>query len=335
MIVYGRILTITYIALRLVYFMDPIRNPFVPGAGSQPAQLSGRTSLINAVGIALQRTLLEKHSKSLIMLGLRGTGKTVLLRYFENQAESMGYKTSFIEAPENKKLPELIYPRIHQVLRKLSMIASAKTYAHAALKALRSFSSAFKLSLNNLTLEVEPEPGMADSGILEYDLSELFIQVGLAARAAGLGWALFIDELQYLSQEELSALIVAIHQANQKGLPILFLGAGLPQIAALSGDAKSYAERLFDYPRLDALDKNAAFNAIEEPLLQEGENIEPNALLAIFKVTQGYPFFLQEWGYQAWNLAEKSPITRQDVENATPLALKRLDEGFFRVRSIG
>jgi hypothetical protein len=312
--------------------MDPIKNPFAPGAGSQPPELAGRDQIILDAEIALKRILAGKHDKSQILLGLRGTGKTVLLNKIENLAEGAGYITSFIEAPEDKSLVELVYPKIHQGLRKLSVIEEAKATAIGAMKALRGFASIFKISTGDYSITVDPEAGIADSGILEYDLSDLFVKVGEAARAAKKGWALLIDEVQYLSEDELSALIVAIHRVNQKGLPIIFFGAGLPLIAALSGDAKSYAERLFNYPPIGALNNQAATAAIEQPIMSEGESIAPAALKKIIIKTEGYPYFLQEWGFQAWNIAEKSPIGIGDIDKASPAAIKRLDEGFFKVR---
>ncbi len=312
--------------------MDPVRNPFAPGAGNPPPELAGRDSILHAADIALQRILLGRHSKSQILLGLRGVGKTVLLRKLEAMAQGHGYQTSFIEAPENKSLVELLYPKIHQVLRKLSSIENAKMMSLNAMRTLRSFAKTFKISIEDISISVDPEIGSADSGILEYDLSELFIRVGETAKAAGKGWCLFIDEVQYLSKEELSALIVGIHHSNQKSLPIMFFGAGLPQVAALSGDAKSYAERLFDYPPVGALDAAAAVAAIKQPILEEEERITEEALVSIIEKTKGYPFFLQEWGFQVWNIADQSPISPQDVEQATPIALNRLDDSFFRVR---
>jgi len=312
--------------------MDPVRNPFAPGAGSQPPELAGRDKIISEAEIALQRVLMGRHDKSQILLGLRGTGKTVLLNKIEQLAESHGHLISFIEAPEDKSLAELIYPKVHQVLRKLSMWDSSKTAAYNAMRALRAFASVFKISVGEASLSVDPEIGVADSGILEYDLCELFIRVGEAAQSTGKAWTLLIDEVQYLSEEELSALIVAIHRGNQKNLPVMFFGAGLPQAAALSGDAKSYAERLFNFPPVGALDDQAATAAIRQPIEDEGESISNEALQIIIAQTQGYPYFLQEWGYQAWNIAEAAMISASDVNLASTAALRRLDEGFFRVR---
>jgi hypothetical protein len=312
--------------------MDPVRNPFAPGAGSQPPELAGRDEIISDADVALQRVLLGRHNKSQILLGLRGTGKTVLLNKIEELAESHHHLTSFIEAPDNRRLADMLYPKLQQVLRKLSMVEAAKSTVHNAMRVLRAFAGAFRVSMGDVSLSVDPLTGYADSGVLEYDLGELFISIGEAARSAERGWTLLIDELQYLKAEELSALIVAIHRVNQKKLPIIFFGAGLPQIAALTGNAKSYAERLFSFPPVGPLNKSAATSAIEHPILAEGETITKAAIELICEKTEGYPYFLQEWGYQAWNYAIESPIDAEDVENASEAALRRLDEGFFRVR---
>ncbi len=312
--------------------MDAVRNPFAPGAGSQPPELAGRDQIIEDAQTALQRVLLGKHSRSQILLGLRGVGKTVLLNKIEAEAERYGHLTSLIEAPEQRGLAELIFPKVHQVLRKLSLIDDAKAKAHAAMRALRAFAGAFKINIGDIGIAVDAEAGVADSGNLEYDLGDLFVRVGEAARTAGKGWTLLIDEVQYLNETELSALIVAIHRSNQKSLPVLFFGAGLPQVAALTGDAKSYAERLFSYPNVGALDTESAFTAIRRPIEDEGESIDDRALAAIVEKTHGYPYYLQEWGYQAWNAAVASPISLDDIDTATTTALKRLDDGFFKVR---
>lgn len=312
--------------------MDPIRNPFAPGAGSQPPELAGRDRIIADADIALKRALAGKHSRSQILLGLRGVGKTVLLNKIEEMADASGHVTSLIEAPENRALADLLYPKVHQVLRKLSLVEASKATAHSAMRALRSFAGAFKVEMGDVSISVDADPGIADSGNLEYDLSELFIRVGQAARSAGKGWTLLIDEVQYLRDDDFSALIVAIHRTNQKNLPVLFFGAGLPQAAALSGEAKSYAERLFSYPAVGALDKPFAEAAIRKPIEDEEESIDDEALDAIIAETRGYPYFLQEWGYQVWNTADQSPIDIDDVKNSSAEAIRRLDEGFFKVR---
>lgn len=215
--------------------MDPVRNPFASGAGSRPPELAGRDAIINDARVAIERALLGKPSRSQMFLGLRGVGKTVLLNAVEVMAIERGHLTSSIEAPERKPLGELLLPRVHQVLRKLSLVDNAKSKAYDAMRALRSFASVFKFEYGDLTIAVDAEVGVADSGDLQNDLPELFVRVGEAAKAAGKAWTLLIDEVQYLSQKDLAALIVSMHKINQSGLPVLFFGAGLPQVAALSG----------------------------------------------------------------------------------------------------
>ncbi len=267
-----------------------------------------------------------------MFLGLRGVGKTVLLNTVENMAEASGHLTSMIEAPENKPLGELLLPKLHQVLRKLSVFENAKTKAYEGMRALRSFASVFNIQYGDVSISVEPEVGVADSGDIENDLPELFVRIGVAAKAAGKAWTLLIDEVQYLNQKDLGALIVSLHKINQGDLPVLFFGAGLPQVAALSGEAKSYAERLFHYPEVGALPEADAKDAIRQPVSEEGANIEEAALDEIYRKTRGYPYFLQEWGHQSWNLAKNNTITVQDAQQAEQTTLKRLDEGFFKVR---
>ncbi len=312
--------------------MDPVRNPFMPGAGSRPPELAGRAEIMASAEVALKRVLQGRNSQSQILLGLRGTGKTVLLNEIREMAEAEGYLTSFLESPENRPLIDMLYPAMLQTLRRLSMTQQARQASTRALRALRGFASAFRIKLGNVEIGVEPDPGVADSGQLEQDLPDMFEAIGRAAQAAGKGWVLLIDEVQYLQEEELSAVIVATHRIGQRNLPVMVFAGGLPQIAKLAGDAKSYAERLFIYPKLGALPPEAARDAIAKPIEAEGAQIDTGAVDAIIAQTHGYPFFLQEWGHHAWNCAEASPIGRHDVDAATQLARRRLDEGFFQVR---
>ena len=237
-----------------------------------------------------------------------------------------------MEAPDDSSLAELLYPKMHQVLRKLSMVESAKEMAFNAMRGLRSFASAFNITVGDVSIAVDPATGVADSGSLEQDLTEMFVLIGQTAQSAGTGWLLLIDEVQYLSDRELPAIIVAVHRVNQLGLPVVFFGAGLPQLAALSGNAKSYAERLFNFPTIGPLDENAARIAVRQPIEQEGESIDDDALDRILEETSRYPYFLQEWGYQAWNAAKHSPISLAHLHDAAIKAITRLDESFFRVR---
>jgi AAA domain len=265
-------------------------------------------------------------------LGLRGVGKTALLNHYEEWARTHHHVTTLIEAPEEKPLVELLFPKILQVLRKLSLSDQAKPAVHSAMRALRSLAAVFKIKIGDVSISVDPEEGTADSGHLEDDLADVFVRAGDAAKAAGRAWTLLVDEVQYLSKRDLSALIISLHKNNQRTLPVLFFGAGLPQIAELAADAKSYAELLFSFPQIGPLDPSSAANAIRQPIESEGETIDPSALRAIVDKTQGYPYFLQEWGYQVWNLAEASPFDAKIVDAASAAAIRKLDESFFRVR---
>lgn len=311
--------------------MDPLRNPFCPGAGARPPELAGRELIIEAATIALERIRLGRQEKSQMLLGLRGVGKTVLLNHLARLAEEIGYIVVTLEAPEGQRLAAYLAPALKSVLIRLSRFEQARDLAQRALGVLRGFASAFKVSIGEIELAVDSEVA-ADSGNLEIDLPELLGSVGRAAQAAGSSVALFVDEVQYLVEEDLRGLIVAMHKVAQRGWPVILFGAGLPQVAALAGEAKSYAERLFDYPEVGPLDPVAARSAILEPIEGEGEAIAVDALEKIRVVTEGYPYFLQEWGKHSWNTADRSPITALDVERAGHLAMEALDRSFFRVR---
>ncbi len=312
--------------------MDPYRNPFAPGAGSRPPELAGRDEILKTAKIACGRALLGRNARSMMLHGLRGTGKTVLLNEIGRIAEAQGYFISKIEAPEHQSLAGLLYPEMRKVLRALSTIEAAKQLAMYGLKGLRGFASIFKIEVAGAEIGIEPEPGLADSGDLQFDLPDMFTALGKAAQAGSKGWVLLIDEVQYLSDPDLSALIVAIHRMSQEGLPVIMIGAGLPQIARLAGEAKSYSERLFLYPGVGALDPAAAKRAVEKPIVDEEASISPDALSEIVTRTQGYPFFLQEWSSTAWDNAEGPEITKQEVNDAYAETIASLDDGFFRVR---
>lgn len=312
--------------------MDPYRNPFAPGAGSRPPELAGRDAILEAARISCGRAVKGRSSRSIMLLGLRGTGKTVLLNEIGKIAQEEGLLVSKVESPERESLARLLYPEMRKVMRSLSGVEAAKQIASRGLKGLRGFASIFKIDIAGVEVGVEPEPGLADSGDLQYDLPDLFEVIGRAAQAAGKGWILLIDEVQYLSEADLSALIVSIHHMSQEGLPVLLVGAGLPQVARLAGEAKSYAERLFLYPAVGALDQPSASQAVKKPIVDEEASIDPAALDIIVDRTRGYPFFLQEWGSTAWNNAEGPEITIDDVSQSYTETLALLDSGFFRVR---
>jgi AAA ATPase domain len=312
--------------------MDPYRNPFAPGAGSRPPELAGRDSILEFAKISCGRALLGRNARSMMLLGLRGTGKTVLLNEIGRIADEQGYFVSKIEAPEHQSLARLLYPEMRKILRSLSTIEAAKHLAVRGLKGLRGFASIFKIEVAGAEIGIEPESGLADSGDLQFDLPDLFTAIGKAAQAGRKGWLLLIDEVQYLSEPDLSALIVAIHRVSQEGLPVIMAGAGLPQIARLAGEAKSYSERLFQYSRVGALDQQSAKQAVEKPIIDEEASISPEGLAEIVTRTHGYPFFLQEWSSKVWDTAQGPKITKHDVVNTYAETLASLDEGFFRVR---
>ncbi len=314
--------------------MDPVRNPYSPGAGSPPPELAGRDALREHLRVALARVLSGKPAKSVLMVGLRGVGKTVLLDQVKKDAESVGIHVVRVEAPEHKSLPALLAPQVRQALLRLSRVEAAKATAQRALRALAGFAKALKFTYQDIEvgLDYEPEPGLADNGDLEIDLTTLFEQVGMAAKDAGTAVVAFIDELQYVKEEQLGALISALHRCSQNGLPLTVVGAGLPQLRGMAGNAKSYAERLFDFPMIGPLTDAEAELAIVKPARAEGVEYEAEAVSAIISRTKGYPYFLQEWGKHAWDQAGRSPITITDVVAASTTAIAALDESFFRVR---
>lgn len=311
--------------------MDPRKNPFAPGAGAPPPALVGRDEIVEAADIALYRIRSGRPEKSQMLLGLRGVGKTVLLNRIGQIAEDLGYLVIKLEAPEGQRLAAYLAPALKSTLVRLSSTEKARDLAGQALGALRGFASAFKVSIGEIHLEVSSNP-TADSGNLEVDLPALLSSVGKAARAGNGSVAILVDEIQYLTVQDLRALIVAFHMIAQDGLPVVMFGAGLPQVAGLAGDAKSYAERLFEYPPVGPLSDGAAREAIAQPLRDEGAAIEGDALAQIVAVTQGYPYFLQEWGKHAWRVADAPPIDSDDVERASKDATEALDKNFFRVR---
>jgi hypothetical protein len=314
--------------------MDPVTNPFAPGAGTPPPELAGRDELRETVRIALERTRLGRPTKSILMVGLRGVGKTVLLDRMRDDAEATGIHTLRVEAPESRSLPAILAPQLRQALLRLSRNEQAKDLAQRALRGLAGFAKALKVKFEDIEvgLDFEPEPGLADNGDLEHDLQALLEAAGAAAQKAGTALVMFVDELQYVEEEQLAALITALHRAAQRRLPVVLVGAGLPQLRGRMGRAKSYAERLFDFPEIGPLPPPAVRTAITKPAAAEGVQVSDDALELIVQKTHGYPYFLQEWGKHAWDTASKSPITLQDVELASASAVAALDESFFRVR---
>lgn len=310
--------------------MDPVRNPYGPGAGTPPPELSGRSAILSDADIALRRKLAGRPHKSMILIGLRGVGKTVLLSRVDETARNLGYRTAMIEVGEDKSLAQIVVPILRAILYELDRIAGLSEAVKRSLRVLHSFGLTFRVG--EIELGIDPEVGTADSGDLDADLSQLLVAAGEAARSRKTALALIVDELQYFKESELAALITAIHRVSQRNLPVVLIGAGLPSVPGLAGRAKSHAERLFDYPLVGTLAPADARDAIGVPAERENVEFTDEALSTIQDATQGYPYFLQQWAYEAWNNAQKSPITESDVRAATATAIKRLDDGFFRVR---
>lgn len=314
--------------------MDPIKNPYSPGAGAPPPELVGRDSILNQAKVLLGRIRARKPEKSLLLTGLRGVGKTVLLNEIQRIAEETDYQTIFVEAHEDKPLGSLLAPYLRTLLYSLDRKAGLGNKARRALAVLRSFVGSLKITYREIAigLDIEPELGAADSGDIEIDLPQLFVAIGEAALDRNCAVAILVDEIQYLSKKELGALIMAMHKLQQKQLPMLLLGAGLPVLPGLAGESKSYAERLFNFPNIGELSKIDARKALRDPALAAGVDFDEEALNKIYELTHGYPYFLQEWGYKSWNEAESSPITCEVVTTATAEVIQQLDDNFFKVR---
>lgn len=314
--------------------MDPICNPYSPGAGSPPPELAGRAPLRKAAKIAIERIRQGRSAKSVIMVGLRGVGKTVLLDQIRLDAEDAGIKTVRLETPEDRSLPSILAPELRSTLLQLSRVERAKGFAEQGLKALTGFARSLKVKYADIevTLDRPGEPGLADNGDLESDLSALLEQVAYAARSAETAVVLFLDEMQYLREPEFRALIAALHRCAQRQLPITLVGAGLPQLRGLAAEAKSYAERLFEFPSVGALKEADARDAIVKPAEQEKVRYTEEAVEEILQQTRGYPYFLQEWGKHAWDIASGDVISLADVKQANIEAQAALDASFFLVR---
>ncbi len=314
--------------------MDETNNPFSPGAGTPPPELAGRREILDRAEILLKRIRAGRSSKSMLLTGLRGVGKTVLLNEISRSAKEIGYQRILVEAHEAKSLPALLVPPLRSLLFSLDRMEGARDKVRRALAALRGFVGSIKMTFDDIPvgIDIEPEKGTADSGDLETDLPALFVIIGEAAASRNASVVLLIDELQYLGERELSSLIMGMHKMQQEGLPVVLIGAGLPLLPRLAGESKSYAERLFDFPEIGPLQDIDAGLAISDPIEAEGEKITRDAVDEVVRVTMGYPYFLQEWGYQVWNLAEGSPIGLEVVEEASLRTVERLDRNFFRVR---
>lgn len=314
--------------------MDPRTNPYAPGAGTPPPELAGRDQLLERAAVGLDRVRSGLSAKCLVMVGLRGVGKTVLLNRVAIDADSRGFSTVVVEAPEGGSLPALLAPPLRATLVKMSRRAAAGELAKRALRVLGGFASATKIKYQDVEfgIDFDAEPGVADSGNLEHDLLDLLRAAGEAAQGNETALALFVDELQYLERSEFGALITAFHRIAQMQLPVALVGAGLPQIVARAGKVRSYAERLFSFADIGPLEEEPAAQALEAPARHHGVLYDKAAVDEIIRRTRGYPYFLQEWGKHCWESADSSPVTVADVETATVGAIADLDATFFRVR---
>lgn len=314
--------------------MTPEENPFAPGAGTPPPELVGREDVLRQAEILFRRIQLGRPEKSMFLTGLRGVGKTVLLNRMDLMSQNIGCQSVFIEASEEKTMAEVLIPYLRQLLIRLSTSASAGAVVRRAFAVLKSFVGTVSLRIDDLRigLDIEPELGTADSGDMDRDLPELFTAIAEAARDKQTAIAILIDEIQCFKKNELAALIMAMHLMQQRQLPLVFVGAGLPVLPGLIGNTRSYAERLFAFPDIGPLTAEAAAAAVRNPLTQNNVQINDSALDEIFNMTQGYPYFIQEWGYQVWNRAIDPIITEEIVKQTTTFVIKRLDDNFFRVR---
>lgn len=297
-----------------------------------PPFLAGRQALVDAFSVAVRRVMIGRNARSLLPYGLRGVGKTVLLQRFIADARAVGFLVALVEADENTPFVPALADQLRRILFELDTPTKVNALAKRAMRIFKSFTIKSGLEGISMSLGVDAERGFADSGDIATDITTLFVSIGEAARDQGLGVLVAIDEIQYLSEREFNALIKAIHSITQLSLPVVLVATGLPQVLALLGEAKSYAERLFDFTPVGALDVEQVRTALVEPAAAEGVVFEPAAVDAVFADTKGYPFFLQEWAYQAWNVAKGPAITLGDVERAAEIALPKLDGGFFAVR---
>lgn len=313
--------------------MDPISNPYNPGAGTQPPSFLGREDLMRDFEVALERTVRGRPGKSLMPIGLRGVGKTVLLNNYVGKALERGARVAFVEAPENGTFRQLLASQLRKVLADLDRTGPLSTFVKRAIGVLKSFTVTTSADgSTQLAISGDALAGSADSGILSEDLTDLLEAVGEAARDRATCVVIAIDEVQYLREEEFAALISAIHRTTQKALPLMLVGTGLPALPMLAGNAKSYAERLFNFPRISSLGEADAREAIAEPARAMSVAFTDEALSSMVDVTKGYPYFIQEWAYEVWNEATESPITDAVVARVGEIVVEKLDKSFFSVR---
>jgi hypothetical protein len=309
--------------------MDMINNPYSPGAGVPPPELAGREDILRDAENIIRRVKKGYSAQSLLLLGLRGVGKTVLLNRIDQLAENAGCETAIFEADMDRPLPQLLTQQLHRLLLKLDRRKRMADEVQKAFSLLQAFAGIFRVHYGEFQMGVTSPMVTGD---LSIDLTDLLTAIGEAAKARETVAVILVDEVQYISKGDFGALIMALHRISQRQLPLIFFGAGLPQLAQLAGEAKSYAERLFAYPAVGPLDRESACKALEEPARREGVELEEDALAVVLQETEGYPFFLQVWGSHMWQVAESTPISAADAREASKRAVTALDESFFKVR---
>ena len=316
--------------------MDPIRNPYAPGAGQRPPELAGRDEQLQAFDIVLERIARGRPERSIVLTGLRGVGKTVLLNALRSAAVRAHWGTGKLEARPDQGLRRPLSAALHVAVRELGHPQGDDVdHVLGVIKAFAQRDSAPGARLRekwNPGIDAPAVTGRADSGDIEIDLVELLTDVGGLAADVGKGVAIFVDEMQDLSADDVSAVCAACHEISQSGLPVIVVGAGLPHLPAVLSASKSYSERLFRYQRIDRLDRTAADLALVAPAQDEGAEFTPEALTAMYAATAGYPYFVQAYGKVAWDVAPRTPITAEDVKVAAPEAEAELAVGFFGSR---
>jgi hypothetical protein len=318
--------------------VDPIRNPYAPGAGQRPPELAGRDHELAAVEVALERAARGRPERSVVLVGLRGVGKTVLLNALRSRAIDRLWGTAKLEARPGHSIRRPVASALHLAVREIAARHRDQARVEQFLDVLKAF--ALRSNADGARLRERWQPGIdvpaaagrADTGDIEIDLLEVLVDAAELARDVGTGVALFIDEMQDLSVEDASAVCAAFHEISQQGLPFVLVGAGLPHVPATLSASKSYSERLFRYVRVDRLERQAAEQAWVSPAREEGVAFTPQALDALYAATDGYPYFVQAYGKAVWDVAPSSPITLDDVQVAAPMARADLGVGFFGSR---
>jgi len=315
--------------------VDPIRNPYAPGAGQRPPELAGRDEQLDAFDVVLERVARGRPERSVVLTGLRGVGKTVLLGALRSAAVRAGWGTGKLEARPDQSLRRPLASALHQAIRELGPAGGAGEHSLGVVKSFVQRDAGAGAKLRDRWspgIDVPAVPGRADSGDIEIDLVELLSDVGGMAGDTGRGIAVFIDEMQDLGTSDVSALCAAVHEISQSRLPLIVVGAGLPHLPAVLSASKSYSERLFRYARIDRLDRAAADRALVAPAEDEGASYTAEALEAMYALTDGYPYFIQAYGKAAWDLAPQSPIGVDDVRVGAAEAEAELAVGFFGSR---